>query len=59
VLTDGGLRAIEEAAPCHVESVRRHFIDLLSPEQLRTLDEVVATVVAHLGAGDGGPPPAG
>src|SRR3990170_5172321 len=30
VLTKKGVRAIEAAAPLHVESVRRHFIDLLT-----------------------------
>jgi DNA-binding MarR family transcriptional regulator len=48
VLTDDGMRAIEKAAPDHVESVRRHFIDLLSPEQLAVLGTVAETVLAHL-----------
>jgi|SRR5215207_5443444 len=48
VLTEGGLRAIREAAPGHVASVRRHLIDVLSREQLRTLDEIATTVVARL-----------
>lgn len=48
VLTEGGLRAIEAAAPAHVESVRRNFIDLLTHEQIRALDEISSTVVAHL-----------
>jgi DNA-binding MarR family transcriptional regulator len=37
VLTDQGLALLEDVAPRHVESVRRHFIDQLTPEQL---DEV-------------------
>jgi DNA-binding MarR family transcriptional regulator len=48
VLTEAGLRAITEAAPDHVESVRRHFIDLLSAEQLETLATVTETVLAQL-----------
>jgi DNA-binding MarR family transcriptional regulator len=48
VLTEGGLRAIEAAAPAHVESVRRNFIDLLTHEQIRALDEISSMVVAHL-----------
>jgi DNA-binding MarR family transcriptional regulator len=48
VLTDEGLRAIEKAAPDHVESVRRHFIDLLSVEQLDTLAAIADTVLTHL-----------
>jgi DNA-binding MarR family transcriptional regulator len=30
-LTDAGLASIESAAPAHVASVRRHFIDHLAP----------------------------
>src|SRR5579863_4389676 len=37
VLTAEGTAAIERVAPDHVEHVRRHFIDRLSPRQL---DEV-------------------
>ncbi|WP_336205887.1 MarR family winged helix-turn-helix transcriptional regulator [Nonomuraea sp. LPB2021202275-12-8] len=48
VLTEGGLRAIEAAAPDHVESVRRHFIDLLTEEQIEVLGTVAETVLAHL-----------
>ncbi|GAA3565698.1 MarR family transcriptional regulator [Nonomuraea rosea] len=48
VLTEGGLRAIREAAPDHVASVRRHFIDLLSAEQIEVLGTVAETVLAHL-----------
>ncbi|WP_433473643.1 MarR family winged helix-turn-helix transcriptional regulator [Spirillospora sp. CA-142024] len=48
VLTDEGLRTIEEAAPHHVESVRRHLIDLLTPAQVEALAALTETVVAHL-----------
>ena len=48
VLTDAGLRAIQDAAPGHVASVRRHFIDLLSREQLDALAEITQTVVRRL-----------
>jgi len=37
VLTDQGMAALEEAAPGHVERVRELFIDVLTPDQLRTL----------------------
>jgi DNA-binding MarR family transcriptional regulator len=47
-LTSAGLRTIREAAPGHVASVRRHFIDLLTTAQLDALGEVAETVVAHL-----------
>ncbi|WP_214323476.1 MarR family winged helix-turn-helix transcriptional regulator [Nonomuraea sediminis] len=48
VLTEAGLRAIEAAAPDHVESVRRHFIDLLTPEQLQVLATISETVLDRL-----------
>lgn len=47
-MTPEGRAAIEAAAPGHVETVRRHFIDLLSPAQLQTLDEICTTVLDHL-----------
>ena len=34
VLTDEGFAALEAAAPVHVESVRTHLFDQLSPEQV-------------------------
>ena len=34
-LTEAGWQAIRDAAPGHVESVRRHFLDLLTEEQVR------------------------
>jgi DNA-binding MarR family transcriptional regulator len=49
VLTPAGWTAIRDAAPPHVESVRRHFIDLLTPAQLAALGDIADTVVAHLG----------
>ncbi len=47
-MTDEGREAITRAAPGHVTTVRKHFIDLLSKEQLATLDEVAQTVLASL-----------
>ncbi|HEY3087176.1 MAG TPA: MarR family winged helix-turn-helix transcriptional regulator [Jatrophihabitantaceae bacterium] len=49
VLTKEGLRTLEEAAPHHVESVRRHIIDALSPAQIKALGDITETVVSHLG----------
>jgi DNA-binding MarR family transcriptional regulator len=49
VLTAEGLRAIEKAAPLHVDSVRRRIIDVLSPAQLEALADITETVVDHLG----------
>src|SRR6266545_2243132 len=47
-LTRQGLHAIETAAPGHVASVRRHFIDLLSTEQIAALGDITQTVLTHL-----------
>jgi DNA-binding MarR family transcriptional regulator len=50
VLTPQGLKAIEEAAPLHVASVRRHIIDLLTPAELAALNSLTHRVVSHLSA---------
>ena len=47
-LTERGFAAIEAAAPGHLRSVRSHFIDLLSPEELVALSEITDRVVTHL-----------
>ncbi|GAA3491980.1 MarR family winged helix-turn-helix transcriptional regulator [Streptomyces cremeus] len=51
VLTADGLRTLEAAAPPHVDSVRRNFIDLLTPEQQAVFAEIGEVVVRHLSAG--------
>jgi DNA-binding MarR family transcriptional regulator len=48
VLTDAGRATIENAAPAHVGSVRHHFIDLLTDEQLATIRSISDTVLKHL-----------
>jgi DNA-binding MarR family transcriptional regulator len=48
VLTPEGLAAIERAAPSHVEAVRRHFLDFLSPEQLELLREAYEPIYDYL-----------
>lgn len=50
VLTPAGWQMIRSAAPLHVTSVRRHFIDQLSPDQLDALGALTDTVIAHLSA---------
>ncbi|WRZ88412.1 MarR family winged helix-turn-helix transcriptional regulator [Streptomyces sp. NBC_01007] len=40
VLTDHGLETLENAAPAHVASVRRHFIDRLAPDDLTALEHI-------------------
>jgi DNA-binding MarR family transcriptional regulator len=47
-LTDQGRDTIERAAPDHVASVRRHFVDLLTEDQLDALGEASEAVIAHL-----------
>lgn len=48
-LTDEGARRHREAAPTHVDSVRRNFVDLLDPEQLNVVGDVFAKVDAAIG----------
>jgi DNA-binding MarR family transcriptional regulator len=48
VLTAEGRRTIEDAAPLHASEVRTRFIDALSPDQLRALDEICGVVLAAL-----------
>ncbi|GGQ23369.1 MarR family winged helix-turn-helix transcriptional regulator [Streptosporangium pseudovulgare] len=40
VLTEDGLETLEDAAPIHLESVRRHVIDRLSPADLSALENI-------------------
>jgi DNA-binding MarR family transcriptional regulator len=48
VLTADGMTAIEQVAPDHVENVRRHFIDRLSPRQLEEIKDAFAPIVEYL-----------
>jgi DNA-binding MarR family transcriptional regulator len=48
VLTDTGWNAIRAAAPSHVASVRRHFIDQLTAQQIEALGNITESVVRHL-----------
>lgn len=43
-LTEHGLETLNEVAPAHLSSVRRHFVDRLNPEQLATLEHIAAQV---------------
>jgi DNA-binding MarR family transcriptional regulator len=47
-LTDAGRRAIEAAAPGHVEAVRRFFLDGLDADQLALLERVSTQVLDRL-----------
>ena len=48
VLTDAGFAALEAAAPVHVESVRTHLFDQLTPEQVTAMREIGETLVRSL-----------
>ncbi len=47
-LTAAGLAALEDAAPSHVESVRRNLFDVLSPEQIETLGTISKALLSGL-----------
>jgi DNA-binding MarR family transcriptional regulator len=55
VLTPEGRRRLEEAAPTHVDGVRRHFIDRLSREQLRAMADALGVVTSDDGGSCGQP----
>jgi DNA-binding MarR family transcriptional regulator len=48
VLTAKGLRIIKKAAAEHVESVRRHFIDHLTDDQIGAIGDAAEKVIQHL-----------
>ncbi|MEV4431451.1 MarR family transcriptional regulator [Streptomyces sp. NPDC049555] len=48
VLTDLGWETMRKVAPHHVASVREHFIDLMSPEELKALHTSLLPVATHL-----------
>jgi DNA-binding MarR family transcriptional regulator len=48
VLTDEGFAALEAAAPVHVEGVRTHLFDQLTPEQVAAMRDIGETLLRHL-----------
>ncbi len=48
VLTDEGFAALAAAAPIHVESVRSHLFDQLSPAQVTAMRDIGETLLRHL-----------
>ncbi|MEU8630683.1 MarR family transcriptional regulator [Amycolatopsis sp. NPDC048633] len=52
-LTDEGLALLAKAAPTHLEGVREHLIDLLSPEEQATIAAAFDRVLGHLSEVDG------
>ena len=53
VATDRGLAAIEAAAPHHVETVRRLFVDPLTPDELDALGRAAQKVLDAMEDDDG------
>jgi DNA-binding MarR family transcriptional regulator len=49
VLTDEGFAALEAASHVHVEGVRTHLFDQLTPEQIASMRDVGETLLRHLG----------
>ncbi len=49
VLTDEGFKAVADAAPGHVQAVRRSLFDALDAEQVRRLGDISETLAEHLG----------
>jgi DNA-binding MarR family transcriptional regulator len=47
-LTASGSGAIDAAAPRHVDSVRRNFVDMIEPAELAALDALADRVVTRL-----------
>jgi DNA-binding MarR family transcriptional regulator len=54
-LTGDGWATLRAAAPLHVQSVRRHFIDLLTAGEVDTLAAITEKVLAGLTAAQGEP----
>jgi DNA-binding MarR family transcriptional regulator len=48
VLTEAGYQALASAAPMHVESVRRHLFDQLTPTQTEQLRAITTAIVGAL-----------
>ena len=48
VLTEHGWSYLEKVAPDHVESVRRHIIDLLTAEDMAAMARIFGTIQTAL-----------
>lgn len=55
VLTDYGFAALAAAAPAHVEGVRTHLFDQLTPPQVSQLSAISAALLGHLSSLEGAP----
>lgn len=47
-LTDAGWATVVEAAPGHVQTVRQHVIDALSPEQIAQLTAITEAILGRM-----------
>lgn len=47
-LTDAGMDLLRAAAPTHVQGVREHLIDLLTPDEQHALATMFGRVLKHL-----------
>lgn len=56
MLTEAGFAALEAAAPGHVEGVRSHLFDQLTPAQVRQLRQISESLLGHLTSLHAGPP---
>ncbi|MFJ8634080.1 MarR family winged helix-turn-helix transcriptional regulator [Streptomyces sp. NPDC093568] len=54
VLTDAGMEVLRESAPGHVEAVRQAMFDRLTPEQQKTLGEIMRIVAEGLQPSEAG-----
>ena len=50
-MTEKGWQVLVAAAPSHVQSVRDHLVDVLTPEQFAALGDAMETVRVHLTGG--------
>jgi hypothetical protein len=48
-ITDAGLQLMHDAASDHLDSVRRHLIDLLTDEQIAALGDIFIAIGHGLG----------
>ncbi len=54
VLTEAGRERLREAAPSHLNSVRSHFADALTEDQLEELHQLLERLLEQLPEGDPG-----
>jgi DNA-binding MarR family transcriptional regulator len=48
ILTPAGVKALETAAPDHVEGVRKHFVDVLTDAEYKALGSAARKIADHL-----------